>query len=275
MRRLSFPIHVIPLATLLTAMISFAIDFMVVAGYVAWRGIVPQVEWLALVFPLAEFGVFALGLSLILSALYVRLRDLHQIWELSLLLLFYATPIIYPIQQLPLWAQKVELLSPLANSMQNVRAILLTRASGRHRHRRRLRLGGPARPARDRRRDAARRRPPLPPRGAVARRAGMNVIEVSGLTKEFALPHSRRTTLREHFGHPFKRTSFATMNALADVGFDVDEGEFFGVIGPNGSGKSTLLKILAGIYRPTRGTRSRRGARSRRSSSSASGSRWS
>jgi ABC-type polysaccharide/polyol phosphate transport system ATPase subunit len=80
------------------------------------------------------------------------------------------------------------------------------------------------------------------------------VIEVSGLSKAFRLPHERRTTLKEHVLHPFDRTSYEVQRALDDVSFAVQEGEFFGIIGPNGSGKSTLLKILAGIYRQDSGT---------------------
>ena len=80
------------------------------------------------------------------------------------------------------------------------------------------------------------------------------VIEVSGVSKAFRLPHERRTTLKEHVLHPFDRTSYEVQQALDDVTFTVDEGEFFGIIGPNGSGKSTLLKILAGIYRQDLGT---------------------
>ena len=78
-------------------------------------------------------------------------------------------------------------------------------------------------------------------------------IHVDGLSKTFRLPHERRTTLKEHFLHPFQRTTFEANRALDDVSFTVEPGEFFGVVGPNGSGKSTLLKILAGIYRPDRG----------------------
>jgi ABC-type polysaccharide/polyol phosphate transport system ATPase subunit len=78
-------------------------------------------------------------------------------------------------------------------------------------------------------------------------------IETVDLRKEFKLPHERRTTFKEHFLHPFKRTTYEANTALAGVSFDVGAGEFFGVIGPNGSGKSTLLKILARIYRPTSG----------------------
>lgn len=79
------------------------------------------------------------------------------------------------------------------------------------------------------------------------------VIEVSGVSKAFRLPHERRDTLKEHVLHPFHRTTYEVQQALDNVSFTVDEGEFFGIIGPNGSGKSTLLKILAGIYRPDSG----------------------
>ena len=78
-------------------------------------------------------------------------------------------------------------------------------------------------------------------------------IEAAGLRKEFRLPHEQRTTFKEHFLHPLKRTQYDANTALAGVSFAVGAGEFFGVIGPNGSGKSTLLKILARIYRPTSG----------------------
>jgi ABC-type polysaccharide/polyol phosphate transport system ATPase subunit len=80
------------------------------------------------------------------------------------------------------------------------------------------------------------------------------VIQVSGISKAFRLPHERRTTLKEHVLHPFHRIDFEVQQALDDVSFTVEDGEFFGIIGPNGSGKSTLLKILAGIYRQDSGT---------------------
>jgi ABC-type polysaccharide/polyol phosphate transport system ATPase subunit len=73
-------------------------------------------------------------------------------------------------------------------------------------------------------------------------------IRVDGLRKTFLLPHEQRTTLRERLVHPLRRPTYERNDALLDVSFAVEEGEFFGVIGPNGSGKSTLLKILAGIY---------------------------
>ena len=80
-----------------------------------------------------------------------------------------------------------------------------------------------------------------------------NAIEARGLTKTFRLPHENRTTFKEHFLHPFRHIEYELNDALVDVSFEVEVGEFFSVIGPNGSGKSTLLKILAGIYRATSG----------------------
>jgi ABC-type polysaccharide/polyol phosphate transport system ATPase subunit len=79
-------------------------------------------------------------------------------------------------------------------------------------------------------------------------------IEVTSVSKSFRIPHEQRTYLKEFFTHPFRGTTYERNDALRDVTFSVEEGEFFGVIGPNGSGKSTLLRILAGIYVPGTGT---------------------
>jgi ABC-2 type transport system ATP-binding protein len=60
---------------------------------------------------------------------------------------------------------------------------------------------------------------------------------------------------------------YGTLEAVAGISFDVDEGEIFGLIGPDGAGKTSTLQILAGVLEPTDGLveifgRSARDARS-------------
>ena len=79
-------------------------NLIVVGVFVAWNQIPPRLNWLLLVPLLLEFYVFVLGVSLILATLFVRFRDIGQVWELATQLILYATPIIYPVGFLPEWA---------------------------------------------------------------------------------------------------------------------------------------------------------------------------
>jgi len=81
----------------------------------------------------------------------------------------------------------------------------------------------------------------------------MVTVEVKNLSKTFKIPHERRDSIREGFVNLFRPVSYEKFDAIKNLSFSVEKGDFFGIIGRNGSGKSTLLKMLAGIYSPTKG----------------------
>jgi ABC-type polysaccharide/polyol phosphate transport system ATPase subunit len=79
-------------------------------------------------------------------------------------------------------------------------------------------------------------------------------ITVKNLSKTFRLPKERRGTLRERLMKLHRRNERKSRRTLDNLNFEIQQGEFFGIIGRNGSGKSTLLKILARIYKPDKGS---------------------
>lgn len=125
LRKLSFPRLVIPTSTTLAAGITLGVNLIVVGVFVAWNQIPPRLNWFLLVPLLLQLYVFVLGVSLVLATLFVRFRDIGQIWELATTLILYATPVIYPVGFLPDWAQTLAFLNPLTQILQDFRAIVL------------------------------------------------------------------------------------------------------------------------------------------------------
>lgn len=80
------------------------------------------------------------------------------------------------------------------------------------------------------------------------------VVKVEGVNKIFKLPNEKKTSVKSIFlSIPRGLGGSSKQEALKNINFEVNKGEFFGIVGRNGSGKSTLLKIIAGIYQPTKG----------------------
>ena len=78
-------------------------------------------------------------------------------------------------------------------------------------------------------------------------------VSVKDIHKDFILPQSKETSLKQVTVNIVKKNKKVTQKVLDGIDFDIYEGDFFGIVGRNGSGKSTLLKLLAGVYVPTSG----------------------
>jgi ABC-2 type transport system permease protein len=125
LRKVRFPRLVIPLAVALHALFNLVLNFIVVFAFVLASGIDPRAAWLELIPLILLLILFSTGVTMLLSALYVRYRDMQPIWEVGLQILFYASPVIYVIATLPDSIEREAMASPLAAIITEMRHVLI------------------------------------------------------------------------------------------------------------------------------------------------------
>jgi ABC-2 type transport system permease protein len=125
-RKTQFPRLVIPLSTVLTGAFNFCLNLIVVLVFTLAFGVRPTWTWLLFPFALAALFILTCAVSMLLSALYVRFRDVAIIWIVLAQVLFYATPILYPITAFHnATYEKLLMLNPLAVILEQVRVWVL------------------------------------------------------------------------------------------------------------------------------------------------------
>lgn len=129
-RKIAFPRIVLPLSVSGTAALAMLFNLSAVLVICVIGGVTPTWSWLLLPLLLVELGVFTIGMALLLAALFVRFRDIGQVWDLGLQLLFYATPIIYPLSLVPEELRNVVMCNPLAQIIQNARGVVINPSTG-------------------------------------------------------------------------------------------------------------------------------------------------
>ena len=120
-RKTQFPRLVIPLAVVLTALFNLLVNLVVVWVFIVAYGVEPTWTWLLFPLPMLAVFVLATGVSLLLSALYVRFRDVAIIWTVVAQVLLYATPVIYPFSLVPEEYRQALTLNPLVPIFQQMR----------------------------------------------------------------------------------------------------------------------------------------------------------
>jgi ABC-2 type transport system permease protein len=88
----------IPCAIVLTALFNLGLNILAVVLFAAISGVELHATILELPFIVAALAAFVLGIVLFTSSLYVKYRDVQPIWDVMLQMLFYGTPVLYPIE---------------------------------------------------------------------------------------------------------------------------------------------------------------------------------
>jgi ABC-2 type transport system permease protein len=127
-RKLHFPRLAIPLSVVLTAGMNLCLNLVVVLIFATASGVYPRMTWLEFPVLIAALAVFAAGVSMLVSSLYVRFRDVRPIWDVALQVLFYATPIIYVVEKIPShygWFRHVAMFNPIGAVVEQARHAMI------------------------------------------------------------------------------------------------------------------------------------------------------
>ena len=132
-RKIQFPRMVIPLSNVLLALFNLGLNLIVVFIFAVGSGVRPSAGWAELPLLVAMLAVFAAGVAMLLSALYVYFRDIAPIWDVVSQILFYASPVIIPLSSVEAHLSRgllhVYMASPLATVLQQFRHAVINHAT--------------------------------------------------------------------------------------------------------------------------------------------------
>jgi ABC-2 type transport system permease protein len=132
-RKIQFPRMAIPLSVVLLSCFNLGLNLIVVTIFALAAGVRPMLTWFELPLIIGLLVVLTAGVAMLLSSLFVYLRDVQPIWEVLSNVIFYASPVIIPVtkvqQELSTTLLHIYMLNPLAVVFQQFRHAFITHAT--------------------------------------------------------------------------------------------------------------------------------------------------
>ena len=120
-----FPRLIIPLTTVLSNLVDFAIALLILFGLMVWFGMQPTIWALLLPLLVLLMMLTATGLGMWLTALAIQYRDVNYGLSFAVQLLMYAAPVVYPASSIPQQYRWLYGLNPMAGVIEGFRSALL------------------------------------------------------------------------------------------------------------------------------------------------------
>jgi ABC-2 type transport system permease protein len=98
-RKIQFPRLAIPISVVVLALFNLGLNLVVVMVFAVISGVRPMLSWLELPLIILMITLLATGIAMLLSALFVKFRDIQPIWEVLSQILFYSSPVIIPVEK--------------------------------------------------------------------------------------------------------------------------------------------------------------------------------
>lgn len=129
-RKVAIPRYLLVASSSFSALINLGLGLVVVVFFALWSGVMPSLSWLLIIPIIMQLFMLSLGISFLLSALYVKFRDIAYIWEILLQAGFYASGVIFAITNMPMNIQKFAIMNPVTQIIQEARNAILPGSDG-------------------------------------------------------------------------------------------------------------------------------------------------
>lgn len=123
--KVKVPKFMFVLSSNVSSLVNFLISLIVFFIFTLIDGIDPSLRYLALIYPVFCLVLLIVGISLILSALFVFFRDMQYLYGIFTLLLMYMSAIFYQVGQYPAKIQRIFLANPVYVYIKYVRVVVI------------------------------------------------------------------------------------------------------------------------------------------------------
>lgn len=123
--KIYFPRSIIIFASTISSLVTLLLNLVIFLLFMFISGVEVQFVAFFFIVYVLEVYMIATGVAFLLSALYLRFRDMQHIWEILLQIGFWLTPIIYPVTIVPFQYHRFIFLNPLARVIEYSRDIFI------------------------------------------------------------------------------------------------------------------------------------------------------